>query len=159
MQIRQVTEADRDFLEEMLYDAATWRANDDDTDVLREPHIALYIDGWGRDGDTGVVAEDERGDAIGAAWFRFFEATEHGFGFVAPDVPELTVAVRRDARGQGVGTALLKALLVRARAAPLRALSLSVEEDNRAVRLYQRLGFLPIARVGNALTMQLELRH
>jgi GNAT superfamily N-acetyltransferase len=157
VQIRQATTADRDFLEQMLCEAATWRESDDAIDVLREPHIALYIAGWGRGGDTGVLAEDERGDPIGAAWFRFFDAEEHGFGFVAPDVPELTVAVRRDARRQGVGTALLEALLLRARVARVRALSLSVEDDNPALRLYQRLGFAPVARVGNALTMQLKV--
>jgi GNAT superfamily N-acetyltransferase len=159
VQIRTATTTDRSFLEQMLYEAATWRGSDGLTDVLREPHVALYIAGWGRDGDTGVLAEDERGDPIGAAWFRVFDAEEHGFGFVAPDVPELTVAVRRDARGQGVGTALLEALVVRARALRVRALSLSVEEDNPALRLYQRLGFVPVGRVGNAVTMQLEVRR
>lgn len=159
MQIREATTADRQFLQEMLYEAATWRGSDDSTDVLREPHIALYIAGWRRDGDTGVLAEDDRGGPIGAAWFRVFDAQEHGFGFVGPDVPELTVAVRRDARGQGVGTALLEALLVHARAARVPALSLSVEDDNPAVRLYRRLGFVPVARRGNALTMQIELEN
>ena len=155
VQIRRATTADRKFLQEMLYEAATWRGGDA-TDALSEPHIALYIAGWGREGDTGVLAEDEGGDPIGAAWLRFFDDEEHGFGFVGSDVPELTVAVRRDARRQGVGTALLEALLVHARAARIRALSLSVEEDNPAVRLYQRLGFVPVARAGNALTMQFE---
>ena len=157
MQIRKATTADYDFLEEMLCEAATWRGSDDDADVVRDPFIARYIAGWGRAGDTGVLAEDDRGDAIGAAWFRFFPADEPGFGFVAPDVPELTVAVRRDARGHGVGTALVEALVVSARAGRHRALSLSVEEDNPAVRLYQRLGFVPVGRVGNALTMQLDI--
>jgi ribosomal protein S18 acetylase RimI-like enzyme len=157
VQIRQATTADRDFLENMLYEAATWRGSDDATDVLREPRVALYIVGWGRDGDTGVLAEDEHGDPIGAAWFRFFDTEEHGFGFVAPDVPELTLAVRRDSRRQGVGTALLDALLVHARAARVRALSLSVEEDNPAVHLYERLGFVTVGRAGNALTMQITL--
>jgi GNAT superfamily N-acetyltransferase len=157
VQIRKATTADHDFLEAMLYEAATWRGGDDDTDVVRDASIARYIAGWGRAGDTGVLAEDDRGDPIGAAWFRFFAADEPGFGFVAPDVPELTVAVRRDARGHGVGTALVEALVVSARAARHRALSLSVEEDNPAVRLYQRLGFVPVGRVGNALTMQLDI--
>ena len=159
MRLRRATATapDRQFLGRMLYEAATWRGVVADADVLRRPHIAVYIEGWGRDGDTGVVAEDERGNPIGAAWFRFFDAQDHGFGFIAPDIPELTVAVQREARGRGVGSALLDALIVSARAAHVGALSLSVEEDNPAVRLYQRFGFVSVARAGNALTMRLDL--
>lgn len=151
------TAPDRQFLEQMLYEAATWRGDDPDADVLHNAHIAVYVEGWGRKGDTGVVAEDERGEAIGAAWFRCFDARKHGFGFIAPDIPELTVAVRREARGRGVGSALLEALILSARAAHVGALSLSVEDDNPAVRLYERFGFVSVARVGNALTMRLDL--
>ncbi len=157
MEVRDAGRADRPFLEEMLREAAMWRGNEYAGDVLGDPHIARYVGGWGKDGDTGVVAQDERGQPIGAAWYRFFAPEEHGFGFISQDVPELTVAVRPGARGREVGTALLEALIVRARRAYVRALSLSVEEDNPALCLYQRLGFVPIRRVGNAVTMQLDL--
>jgi ribosomal protein S18 acetylase RimI-like enzyme len=157
VRLRQAMATDRQFLERMLYEAASWRGHDLDADVLQDPQIAVYIKGWGRDGDTGFVAEDERGSPIGAAWFRLFDARDHGFGFVAADIPELTVAVRREARGRGVGSALLEALIVSARAAHVGALSLSVEEDNPARRLYERFGFVSAARVGNALTMRLDL--
>ena len=43
-----------------------------------------------------------------------------------------------------------------ARAARVGALSLSVEQDNPALRLYERFGFVSVARVGNALTMRLD---
>jgi ribosomal protein S18 acetylase RimI-like enzyme len=53
------------------------------------------------------------------------------------------VAVHEDWQGQGVGEALLKAIIKDARALRgLRQLSLSVTDaDSAAVRLYQRLGF------------------
>ena len=69
----------------------------------------------------------------------------------------MTLAVRRDARGRGVGSALLDALIACARAARVGALSLSVEEDNPALGLYERCGFVSVARVGNAVTMRLDL--
>jgi ribosomal protein S18 acetylase RimI-like enzyme len=146
-------------MEEMLYEAATWRgeSHPPHADLLQEPRIAVYLAGWGREGDTGFVAESDEGERVGAAWFRLFASEEHGFGFVGPDVPELTVGVRPDLRGQGVATALLETLISHAQRARIRALSLSVEDDNPAFRLYARLGFVPVARVGNALTMQLDL--
>lgn len=61
-------------------------------------------------------------------------------------------------RGTGVGTALLKALIDRARHEDLCALSLSVEVDNPALRLYERLGFARVSCVDDAWTMRLAIR-
>lgn len=55
-------------------------------------------------------------------------------------------------RGRGVGTALVRALLAEARAAAFEAISLSVEPDNAAVRLYERAGFTRVGGTG-AYTM------
>ncbi len=159
MRIRPASPADLPFLEAMLVEAACWRpgtASAPARHVLAEPAVARYLEGWGRSGDTGLVAE-AGGSAVGAAWFRVFEADDAGYGFVAADVPELTIAVTAGARGQGVGTFLLDALVAEARAGGFRALSLSVEEDNPALRLYEHAGFVRAGRVGGAWTMLLEL--
>ncbi len=105
------------------------------------PHVRKYLDGWGRPGDAGVVALDAAGERLGAAWYRLFPADAPGYGFVAPDVPELSIGVAARARGQGVGGALLDALLAMARAQGHPALSLSVDRRNPAQRLYARHGF------------------
>jgi ribosomal protein S18 acetylase RimI-like enzyme len=138
----------------MLGWAAGWRSSELDARLLRDPAVAVYIEGWGRPGDAGVVAEDEDGVPLGAAWYRRFTQAEHGHGFVAPEVPELTVAVAPPNRGRGVGTALLEALVERAEAEGAPALSLSVEDDNPALRLYERLRFERVGRAGTAWTMR-----
>jgi ribosomal protein S18 acetylase RimI-like enzyme len=141
----------------MLGWAAGWRSSELDARLLRDPAVAVYIEGWGRPGDAGVVAEDEDGVPLGAAWYRRFTQAEHGHGFVAPEVPELTVAVAPPNRGRGVGTALLEALVERAEAEGAPALSLSVEDDNPALRLYERLRFERVGRAGTAWTMRRDL--
>ena len=40
-----------------------------------------YVRGWGRPGDTAVIAL-EGGFPVGAAWYRLFPASEPGYGFV-----------------------------------------------------------------------------
>ena len=78
---------------------------------------------------------------MGAAWLRFLPAADPGYGFVAPDVPELTIGVARDWRGRGVGRALLRALAGQARSAGIRRISLSVERKNFAQKLYLSEGY------------------
>ena len=105
------------------------------------PHVRHYLDRWGRPGDAGVIAVTSSGRRLGAAWYRHFPAKDPGWGFVAPDVPELSIGVTIDARGRGVGSAILDALLTLARDQGYRALSLSVDRQNPARRLYERKGF------------------
>lgn len=54
----------------------------------------------------------------------------------------LGLAVLAEFRGRGIGTALLRATLERARAVGLTRIELSVRENNqRVVPLYERFGF------------------
>jgi ribosomal protein S18 acetylase RimI-like enzyme len=109
--------------------------------ALAVPSSRKYLDGWGRPGDAGVVAVDDEGCRLGAAWYRLFPADDPAYGFVAPDAPELAIGVAADARSQGVGRALLDALLAMGRDQGYRAVSLSVDRRNPARRLYQNAGF------------------
>jgi ribosomal protein S18 acetylase RimI-like enzyme len=61
---------------------------------------------------------------------------------------QLGVAVRKDARGLGLGTALMKAGIGWARSVGVRKLTLGVFASNdRAVRLYRGLGFVEEGRL------------
>jgi GNAT superfamily N-acetyltransferase len=123
--------------------------------VSNPPH-GCYVDGWMREGDAGVLAVD--GDRpIGAAWYRPFSADEPGYGFLDEATPEISIAVDSSHRGRGIGTALLRALCERAGHVGLRALSLSVERDNPALRIYRRLGFVEVQGTADACTMRLDL--
>lgn len=99
--IRRATGTDHDVrvLREALADAASWRgtARLPVEDVLSDPRVAVYVEGWPRPGDAGVIAEDEHQRPLGAAWYRSFAAREaRGYGFVDPETAELAVAVVAD---------------------------------------------------------------
>ena len=85
--IRPATIADIPFLWDMSFEAAF--IPDDERAAWRgapEPPAELvkYLDGWGRRGDAGVVAEDIDGTALGAAWYRLFAESDRGNGILAP---------------------------------------------------------------------------
>ena len=154
--IRPASAADGHFLERMLVAAADWRPGTSARPleaVLLDPELAHYVVGWPQPTDFGVIADDNGGKPIGAAWCRFFSADDPGYGFVSPDVPEVSVGVVAESRGVGVGRALMSALIDEARRRSIEQLSLSVEVDNYAKRLYTDFGFVVVDEAGGAATM------
>lgn len=124
---------------------------------MADPNLAHYVEGWPRSGDVGVVAEDDRGEPVGAAWYRHFSADDPGYGFVAPEVPEISLGVIAEARRAGVGRRLMVALIAEARRHRVPQLSLSVEVDNFARDLYSELGFAVTGEADGSVTMLLTL--
>jgi GNAT superfamily N-acetyltransferase len=138
----------------MLGEAAVWNAEKrtpTGDEVMADPRYARYLAGWPRPGDHGLIAHDEA--PLGAAWFRTYGERDHGYGFVAVDVPELSIAVVAPRRHEGIGRRLLVALIDASVAQGHRALSLSVHEGNPARDLYESVGFEPSEHHGTSWTM------
>jgi ribosomal protein S18 acetylase RimI-like enzyme len=156
--VRRATAEDVPFLRQVLAIAADWRPDAQVravAEVMADPALAHYVAGWPAPGDVGFVADDGR--PVGAAWWRFFTDQDPGFGFVDSATPEISIGVTPGSRRRGVGTALLGALIDEARHLGIPSLSLSVETDNPARSLYQRLGFVIRDRSAGAFTMILKL--
>ena len=159
MNTRPAIATDVDFLQKMLYEAARWNPDwpyEPIEEVLAEPMLRRYWEGWGRPGDAGVIAELD-GDPVGAAWYRLFTAAEPGYGFVDEKTPELGLAVEPLHRRKGIGETLLRALMVQAREEGFEALSLSVAAHNRSRMMYQRTGFVKVSEAEGSWTMRVDL--
>jgi len=112
------------------------------------PSVAKYLLGWQRPGDFGFIAEQNR-DIIGAAWARRFSAEELRVPYGDEQAPKLSIGVKPNARGQGLGEKLMRAMIDEAARRGL-GLCLSVRSENPARRLYERLGFRDVP--GSAVT-------
>ena len=146
--------ADFAFLATMLGEAAVWRSDKPTPTgdkVLADPRYAMYLTGWPRQGDFGLVADHD--GLVGAAWYRTYSEASHGYGFVAEDVPELSIAVVPSRRREGIGRRLLVDLIDASVAQGYRALSLSVAGNNPARDLYESSGFVPVGIDGSTWTM------
>src|SRR5881275_1886018 len=147
--IRRGGQPDVPFMRSLLTHAYNWHVNRLDATVP----IARYVDGWGRPGDTALLAI-EGGHRIGAGWFRLFRESAPGYGFVDESTPELTIVVVPSRQGQGIGQLLLTGLIERAHADAYRGLSVSVEKSHPEIAAYEAAGFEPVAENGLAVTMR-----
>ena len=100
MVIRRGGRQDVRFLRDMLHHAYYWRK--------REPGegpgpVALYVKGWGRPGDTALIAVEDA-FPVGAAWYRLFRRDQPGYGFVDEETPELAWPSCRAVAGEGSAT-------------------------------------------------------
>ncbi|MBN9238082.1 MAG: hypothetical protein BGO97_00250 [Micrococcales bacterium 70-64] len=147
---RRATAADLPFLEEVFVIAMDWNPSTarGAAHWREDATFQQYLGGFPRPTDFGLVAERE-GEQAGAVWWRYFTADEPGYGFVSDEIPELGMGVVEGRRGEGIGRALLTAIIAAAKG----GLSLSVEDGNPAEELYRKQGFVPVGRVGDSTTM------
>ena len=82
-----------------------------------------------------------------------FQGDSRGYGYVADDVPELSMAILPDYRGQGIGTQLISHMLDYTKG-KYASVSLSVSPNNPARRLYERFGFKLVGTEGTSIVMQ-----
>ncbi|PQP83851.1 histone acetyltransferase [Paenibacillus sp. PCH8] len=153
--LRPIEEQDIPFLWEMLYVSLHTREGDEpfEREIIHTSGLSKYVEDWGREGDFGYVAIDQHGERLGSITLRFYTDQNAGYGYVNADTPEMGMAVTENARGKGIGTLLFHAALNEAKQRGIEAVSLSVDPDNEAIRLYKRLGFVEKALCGASITM------
>jgi GNAT superfamily N-acetyltransferase len=157
--LRTVEPTDHDFLTEMAR-WASWLPGRELPDAGAED-VQEMVSDWGRSGDMGVVATDETGKPLGAAWCRLRRPALASVD--GEPLPEMYVAVGPESRRRGVGRALIDALVVAARNIGHRGLALNVHERSDALRLYEAAGFNKVGhgrgKRGVAMTIIFDARR
>jgi len=108
-------------------------------EVLQDPDVRIYVEGWGQPGDVGIVAVSDRKD-IGACWMRLL-APGVGSASVDEHTPQLGIALQPEHQNRGHGSKLMRAALGAAVSAGYRQVSLTVHPQNPAITLYHQSGF------------------
>lgn len=153
---RPLVADDERFLREMLFEALYVRAGDKPfaRSVLDEPQIRRYVAHFGDASTDAGFAALVDGERAGACWIRLLTGDDRGYGWVADDVPELTIALTAGHRGRGMGSALLELVVHQAADLGCRSVSLSVDPDSPARRLYERAGFVHVGWNETSMTMR-----
>lgn len=105
--------------------------------IIKCPELQEYIVEFGeRKHDKAMVAEIQ-GNVVGAVWVRIM----NDYGHIDNDTPSLAMSVFKKYRGLGIGTSLLEHLLSVERMEGYSKISLSVQKNNYAVKMYEKVGF------------------
>lgn len=100
--------------------------------VIACPELQVYIADFGNSKhDKALIAEVD-GNIVGAIWARIM----NDYGHIDDNTPSLAMSVLKAYRGMGIGTSLLTQMMSTEKAAGYAKLSLSVQKDNYAVKLY-----------------------
>ena len=136
--IRPISPKDYPLLEDFLYHAIYIPEGEPlpARELIFEPEIYIHIKDFGQTDDCAVVAETD-GKVVGMAWTRIIPA----YGNIDKNTPELAVSVLPEYRGQDIGTKLMNALFAILKEQGYTRTSLSVQQNNPAVRFYKRLGY------------------
>ena len=136
--IREIRQEEYPCLETFLYEAIYIPAGEmpPAREIIFKPELRVYIEAFGKKDDFCMVA-DVAGKLAGAVWIRIMR----DYGHIAADIPSLAISVLPEYRGYGMGTQLLQAMLDHVYWKGYRGVSLSVQKENYAYRMYAKAGF------------------
>ena len=135
-----------DFLYEAIYIPAGTAAPP--KSVITCPELQIYIADFGSSKhDKALIAEID-GNIVGAIWARIM----NDYGHIDENTPSLAMSVLK-----GIGTSLLTQMLSTEKAAGYAKISLSVQKDNYAVKLYRKVGFTTVCETDEEYIMIVDL--
>ncbi len=158
--IREIRQEEIGALEDLLYEAI-FQPDESKLlprEVIKQPDISVYIDEFGeKEDDLCLVAEVE-GKIIGAVWTRILDGQIKGYGNIDSKTPEFAIALFKGYRKQGIGTELMRQMLVKLRKKGYLKASLSVDRANYARRMYEKVGFKSIKEQAHDCLMLCDLK-
>jgi ribosomal protein S18 acetylase RimI-like enzyme len=152
--IRKIKSNELHQLENFLYEAIFQRDAEKllPKDIINEPELKVYIEGFGKPDDYCLVAELD-GKIVGAVWTRILSGEVKGFGNVDEYTPEFAISLYKEYRNMGIGSALMKNMLNLLKKRGYKKASLAVQKDNYAVKMYQDLGFKTVEELSEEYIM------
>ena len=122
--------------------------------IVELPELKVYYQNFGSEnGDICLVAETDN-KIVGAVWTRIV----NNFAHIDDNTPSLAIAVAKESRGKGMGTRLLNDMLTVLKVEGFLSVSLSVQKENYAVKMYEKAGFDVVQNNGEELVMLKKLK-
>ncbi|WP_313961108.1 GNAT family N-acetyltransferase [uncultured Parvimonas sp.] len=136
--IRELKKCEIKLLDTFLYEAIFIPEGvpEPSKDIINHPDLQIYISDFGKKDDICYVAEVE-GKVVGAVWTRII----NDYGHIDDETPSLSISLLKEYRNLGIGTKLMKQIILALKEKGYKQVSLSVQKVNNAVRMYKKVGF------------------
>ena len=153
--IRPMREEEYPLLTDFLYEAIFVPEGEEapPRSILERPMLRASIEGFGTSAHDHARVAEVDGQIVGAVWSRIAQ----DYGHIDEQTPSLDISLYEDYRGRGIGTALLEGMTALLKECGYARVSLSAQKANKAVRLYQRVGFKVYEDKGEEYIMMKEL--
>jgi hypothetical protein len=154
--IRKLKESEYNLLENFLYEAIFIPNGETPPpkNIIELPELKIYIENFGQlEGDLAIVAEVNN-NIVGATWVRIM----NDYGHIDDNTPSFAISLYKEYRGLGIGTAMMKEMLLLLSAKGYNRASLSVQKSNYAVKMYQNIGFTIIDENEEEYIMAVNLK-
>ena len=158
--IREIRAEELDILDDLLYESIFQPEGCEPVsrDVIKKPEIKVYIDAFGSKKDDYCLVADLNGCIIGAVWVRVLAGEIKGYGNIDDQTPEFAISLFKEFRNKGIGTLLMQKMIEYLKEKGYARTSLSVQKQNYAVKMYQKLGFEIISENEEDYLMVLKLK-
>lgn len=136
--IRELKKCEIKLLDTFLYEAIFIPEGvpEPSRDIINHPDLQIYISDFGKKDDICYVAEVE-GKVVGVVWTRII----NDYGHIDDETPSLSISLLKEYRNLGIGTKLMKQIILALKEKGYKQVSLSVQKVNNAVRMYKKVGF------------------
>lgn len=126
-----------DFLYEAIFVPEGFEGEIPRSVIYDDQKCRAAFEGFGTLPDDRAVVATAGEKVVGACWVR----TTDEYGHIDDQTPSFSISMYGQYRGQSIGTAMMTRMLDDLRDAGYARASLSVQKENPALHLYERLGF------------------
>ena len=153
--IRKLEKSEYPLLRDFLYEAIfiPEGAEPPEKSIVDQPELRLYIENFGEKTDDHCLCAEVNGKIVGAVWARIM----NDYGHIDDETPSLAISLYPEYRGLGIGTELLRQILLELKEAGYQKASLSVQKANYAVKLYLKTGFEILRETDEEYIMAVDL--
>ncbi|MDU1890589.1 MAG: GNAT family N-acetyltransferase [Dysgonomonas sp.] len=157
--IRPIKKDELHILENLLYEAIFQSENSASLpfEIIYSPDIYVYIEDWGKSKNDLCLIGEIDGKIVGGVWTRILAGEVKGYGNIDNTTPEFAISLFKEFRKKGYGTLLMAEMINLLKQKSYKRVSLSVNKENYAARMYKNLGFEVIKENEEDLLMVLNL--
>lgn len=137
--IREIQKQEYPLLDNFLYEAifVPEGIEPPPKTIITSPELQVYVERFGESKDDWGLVAEVGGKIVGAVWVRIM----NDYGHIDDKTPSLAISLYKEYRGFGIGTAMMKEILALLKSHGYSRVSLSVQKDNYAAKMYLKIGF------------------